>query len=135
MRRKIRRAWREVRIRLSRINSHLNEAIQGMRVTQAFVQEKENMRFFDHINDDYRRSMNHSTKIADLFAPVVELTGAVGTCIVYWYGARLGDRRPDHTGPLRRLRLLPRPVLGAHLPPGQPLQSGVAGDGLIRADL
>ena len=55
MRRKIRLAWREVRIRLSRINSHLNEAIQGMRVTQAFVQEKENMRFFDHINDDYRR--------------------------------------------------------------------------------
>ena len=66
--------WREVRIRLSRINSHLNEAIQGMRVTQAFVQEKENMRFFDHINDDYRRKMNDSTRIADLFAPVVELT-------------------------------------------------------------
>lgn len=89
MRRNIRRAWREVRIRLSRINSHLNEAIQGMRVTQAFVQEEENMRFFAHINDDYRRSMNASARVADLFAPVVELTGAVGTCVVYWYGASL----------------------------------------------
>ena len=89
MRRKIRMGWREVRIRLSRINSHLNEAIQGMRVTQAFVQETENARFFDHINDDYRRWMNRSTKVSDLFAPVVEFTGAVGTCIVYWYGASL----------------------------------------------
>ncbi|MFO7319674.1 MAG: ABC transporter ATP-binding protein, partial [Bacillota bacterium] len=89
LRRKIRRGWREVRIRLSRINSHLNEAIQGMRVTQAFVQEKENARFFDHINDDYRRWMNRSTKVSDLFGPVVEFTGAVGTCIVYWYGASL----------------------------------------------
>lgn len=89
IRRRIRRGWQEVRIRLSRINSHLNEAIQGMRVTQAFVQEKENMRFFDYINDDYRRKMNESTRFSDLFAPMVELTGAVGTCIVYWYGATL----------------------------------------------
>src|SRR5690606_26178750 len=87
IRRRIRRAWREVRIRLSRINSHLAEAIQGMRVTGAFVQEHENMLFFDHINDDYRQAMNRSSRVVDLFRPVVELTGAVGTTIVYWYGA------------------------------------------------
>jgi len=33
--------------------------------------------------------MNESTRFSDLFAPMVELTGAVGTCIVYWYGATL----------------------------------------------
>lgn len=89
IRRRIRLRWREVRIRLARINSHLNEAIQGMRVTQGFVQEKENMRFFEYINDDYRRSMIRSARVNDLFAPVVELTGAIGACIVYWYGAHL----------------------------------------------
>lgn len=40
LRKKIRFAWQEVRMKNSRINSHLNESIQGMKVTQAFVQEK-----------------------------------------------------------------------------------------------
>src|SRR5690606_40798574 len=39
LRKKIRFAWQEVRMKNSRINSHLNESIQGMKVTQAFVQE------------------------------------------------------------------------------------------------
>lgn len=89
LRRQIRLGWREVRIRLARINSHLNEAIQGMKVTQSFVQEEENARFFNYINDDYRMSMNRSARVADLFTPFVELTGALGTAIVYWYGARI----------------------------------------------
>lgn len=37
----IRRAWQDVRMKNSRINSHLNESIQGIRVTQAYTQEKE----------------------------------------------------------------------------------------------
>jgi ATP-binding cassette subfamily B multidrug efflux pump len=85
----IRRAWREVRLRNARINSHLNEAIQGIRVTEAFVQEEENRTFFRHLNNDYRQKFNHSSKVGDLFMPVVDVTGAVGVCIVYWYGARL----------------------------------------------
>ena len=89
LRRRIRIAWREVRARLSRINAHLAEAIQGMRVTGAFVQERENMRFFQYINNDYRVTMNRSSRLADLFIPLVEMTGAVGACIVYWYGASL----------------------------------------------
>lgn len=89
LRREIRRSWRDVRIKRARINSHLNEAIQGMRVTQSFVQERENDRFFDHINNDYRESMNTSAKVSDMFRPMVELTGAIGTAIVYSYGARI----------------------------------------------
>lgn len=50
LRKRIRFAWQDVRIKQSRINSHLNEAIQGMKVTQAYVQEKENYKFFDHMN-------------------------------------------------------------------------------------
>jgi ATP-binding cassette subfamily B multidrug efflux pump len=85
----IRRAWREVRLRNARINSHLNEAIQGIRVTKAFVQEDENEAFFLHLNDDYRVKFNQSSKVGDLFMPVVDITGAVGVCIAYWYGTRL----------------------------------------------
>lgn len=36
----IRRAWQDVRMKNSRINSHLNESIQGIRVTQAYTRKK-----------------------------------------------------------------------------------------------
>lgn len=55
----IRRAWQDVRMKNSRINSHLNESIQGIRVTQAYTQEKENMKYFDNMN---MSSKNHGTK-------------------------------------------------------------------------
>src|ERR1700730_4277377 len=38
LRKRIRRSWQDVRTKQSRINSHLNESIQGVRVTQAFTQ-------------------------------------------------------------------------------------------------
>ena len=85
----IRRSWREVRIRSARINAHLNEAIQGMRVTEAFVQEPSNQAFFSHINDDYRTAANRSSKVGDAFGPLIDVTRATGVCIVYWYGALL----------------------------------------------
>jgi ATP-binding cassette subfamily B protein len=46
LRRTIRKAWQIVTIKQSRINSHLNESIQGIRVTQAYTQEKEKIAFF-----------------------------------------------------------------------------------------
>src|SRR5690606_27994779 len=46
LRKRIRFAWQDVRMKNSRINSHLNESIQGMKVTQAFVQENNNIQFF-----------------------------------------------------------------------------------------
>ncbi|MGI6542421.1 MAG: ABC transporter ATP-binding protein [Limnochordia bacterium] len=89
MRITVRRAWREVRKRSARINSHLNEAIQGMRVTQAFVQEEENQIFADHLNNDYRQTMIRTSKMADLLNPLITITGGLGVCLVYWYGASL----------------------------------------------
>src|SRR5699024_9484843 len=46
LRRNIRRSWQQVRIQQSKLNSHLNESLQGMRITQSFSQEKENSAYF-----------------------------------------------------------------------------------------
>jgi ATP-binding cassette subfamily B protein len=89
MRRGIRRGWQRVRIRLSRINAHLNEAIQGMRVTQAFVREAQNQSFFNGINYDYYTQWMTTQRNSALFSPLVNVTGAVGTAIVFFYGALL----------------------------------------------
>lgn len=92
LRLKIRRAWQVLRIKQSRINAHLNECIQGIRVTQAFTQEKENIRYFEGMNRDNRKSWDRAVALNQTFGPLIEFTGAVGYCILFVYGAYLIQR-------------------------------------------
>lgn len=62
LRRKIRRSWQKVRLKQSKLNSHLNESIQGIRVTQAFTQEKENMMYFEGVNSENFEAWREATK-------------------------------------------------------------------------
>ncbi|WP_238403387.1 ABC transporter ATP-binding protein [Paenibacillus mesophilus] len=89
LRKRIRWAWQDVRMKQSRINSHLAESIQGIRVTQAFTQEKENIKYFDGMNTINKKSWDKASALNQSFGPIIELTAAVGTCILFWYGAHL----------------------------------------------
>ena len=89
LRKRIRRAWQDVRMKQSRINSHLNESIQGIRVTQSYTQEKDNMKYFDGMNKVNRFSWNKASGLNQSFGPIIEVTGAIGYCILFWYGAHL----------------------------------------------
>lgn len=86
VRHRIRFSWQVVRQRLTRINSHLNEAIQGIRVTQAFTRERGNRAFFYQINHDYYTTWQTAQRWSALFSPLVTFTGAVGTAVVFVYG-------------------------------------------------
>ncbi len=89
LRKKIRRSWQTVRLKQSKLNSHLNESIQGIRVTQSFTQEKENIEFFDGVNTENFRAWQSATKRNAMFTPMVEMTNAIGTAILIAYGATL----------------------------------------------
>ncbi|WP_206107338.1 ABC transporter ATP-binding protein [Paenibacillus apii] len=89
LRKTIRIAWQEVRIKNSRINSHLNESIQGIRVTQAYTQELENMSYFDAMNMDSKKSWDKASAMNQSFGPIIEITGGIGTLILFWLGAHL----------------------------------------------
>jgi len=89
LRRKIRKSWQIVRLKQSKLNSHLNESIQGIRVTQASTQEKPNMMFFDGLNNENFESWKDASKQNAMFRPFVEITNAIGTAVLIWYGAYL----------------------------------------------
>ncbi|MFD1849203.1 ABC transporter ATP-binding protein [Oceanobacillus bengalensis] len=89
LRRNIRRSWQEVRIHQSRLNSHLNESLQGMRITQSFSQEKENAEFFSGVNEGYFTSFRIAAKKSAMFRPLVDISDAVGTIILIAFGAYL----------------------------------------------
>ncbi|WP_047982156.1 ABC transporter ATP-binding protein [Ornithinibacillus contaminans] len=98
LRRRIRRSWQDVRIQQSRMNSHLNESIQGIRITQSFTQEKENTEFFDGLNTDTFKAWLNATKKSAMFRPFVEMSNAVGTVILIVYGAHLIILTPENGG-------------------------------------
>ncbi|PWW19839.1 putative ABC transport system ATP-binding protein/ATP-binding cassette subfamily B protein [Cytobacillus oceanisediminis] len=89
LRRNIRRSWQTVRLKQSKLNSHLNESIQGIRITQSFTQEKENMAFFDGVNTENFESWRTASQKNAKFRPLVELTNALGTAVLIWYGTHL----------------------------------------------
>ncbi|TFE00307.1 ABC transporter ATP-binding protein [Jeotgalibacillus salarius] len=89
LRKKIRRSWQTVRLKQSKLNSHLNESLQGMRITQSFTQEKENAQYFEGVNNETFESWRDATKKNATFRPLVEMTNAVGSAILIWYGANL----------------------------------------------
>jgi ATP-binding cassette subfamily B multidrug efflux pump len=89
LRQYIRKAWQVVQLKQSRINSHLNECIQGIRVTQAYTQEKENIAYFQNMNMDNRKAWNKASGLNQMFGPIIDVTGAIGYCILFWLGAYL----------------------------------------------
>lgn len=89
LRRRIRFAWQDVRMKQSRINAHLNESIQGMKITQAYAQEKANFSFFNHINGVNIKAWNKASALNQAFGPIIEVTSAIGTLILFWYGSHL----------------------------------------------
>lgn len=98
LRRNIRRSWQDVRINQSRMNSHLNEGIQGMRITQSFSQESENAEFFDGVNKGYFHSFRNAAKKSAFFRPFVDMSDAVGTIILIAFGSYLILQGEDNGG-------------------------------------
>jgi len=83
---KIRDAFREVRMRVARINATLQESISGMRITQIFRREDESMRRFRKINHDNFLAAMRQIRVFAMFMPLMELASAVAIGLVIWYG-------------------------------------------------
>jgi ATP-binding cassette subfamily B protein len=81
-----RSAFREVRVKIARINAFLQEHITGMPVVQLFNREEKEMRKFDEINDAHRKANIDTIFYYAVFYPAVEIIGAIGIGLIIWYG-------------------------------------------------
>mgnify|MGYP002026753337 CR=1 FL=1 len=70
---RIRQAYRDIRVRLARINAYLHERITGMRVVQLFNREEADARRHEEINRDYLEAHLRSITYYALFFPVIEV--------------------------------------------------------------
>ncbi len=81
-------AWSDTRKATGDINAHLNETVQGLQVIQAFGREEDNSAKFARFNRKYYDSYLRAVRMDQAFWPLTDVVGAVGTCIVIWYGSR-----------------------------------------------
>ncbi len=82
----VRQAYRDIRVRLARINAFLQERISGMVVVQLFRQETPTHQRFEELNEDYLEAHLRSITYYALFFPVVELLASIALALIIWYG-------------------------------------------------
>ncbi len=85
---RVRGAFREVRVRLARMNSFLNENLSGMSTVQMLGREARNHAEFRAVNGDHRDANLKANFYHAIFFPALELVSAIALSLIIWYGGR-----------------------------------------------
>jgi ATP-binding cassette subfamily B multidrug efflux pump len=81
-----RRQYRDLRIKIARLNAFLNESVNGMRTIQMFTRERACFGRFRRLGDDFRTASNRSVVTYSVFFPTVDFLSAVSGAILLGYG-------------------------------------------------
>ncbi|MCE2396689.1 ABC transporter ATP-binding protein [Candidatus Poribacteria bacterium] len=81
-----RRAFRDQRRYLARINAFLNENIVGMTTMQLFAREPRSWLQFDDRNKQYLGANLRSIFYFSLFSPMIEVCGSLALAVIIWHG-------------------------------------------------
>jgi ATP-binding cassette, subfamily B, multidrug efflux pump len=82
----VRETYREVRIRLARLNAFLQEAITGMSVLQIMNHEAQSVRDFNRLNRKHTEVHLRSIFYYATFYPGVEIISSLALALVIWVG-------------------------------------------------
>ena len=82
------KAFRETRSKVAAVVGDLAEDLSGMRVIQAFAQEKASQERFDKVNVENRNAYINAMSLSFVFLPTIEFLGMLATGIVLWFGGR-----------------------------------------------
>jgi ATP-binding cassette subfamily B multidrug efflux pump len=78
--------YRNIRVRLSRVNGFLNENITGMVIVQLFGRESTMFKEFDALNADYLSANLRANFAYSIFSPIVMFLGALSTALLLGVG-------------------------------------------------
>jgi len=81
-----RQSYRDVRVRIARINAFLQEHITGMSVLQLFNRERRAYEDFGEINRAHRDANVRAIFYYAVYYPMIELVTALGLGLIIWYG-------------------------------------------------
>lgn len=87
-----RKAWQTLSNKQSNLNAYIAESINGVRITQSFVREKENMAIFNRLSGAYKDSWLNAVKYSQLMSPAVDNISAVTTSVIFLLGVYWIDK-------------------------------------------
>ncbi len=85
---KVRISFEEVRTQVAKLNTFVQEHIQGMQIVQIFNRENKELHKFKLINKEHRDANIQSVFYYSVFFPVVEIIAAISTALIVWYGSK-----------------------------------------------
>jgi ATP-binding cassette subfamily B multidrug efflux pump len=82
----MRELYRDVRVKLARVNAHLQENLSGMRVVQLLCREPLNLEHFRRFNAEQMEAQLRSIWYQALFTPVIGAITSIGIALILWRG-------------------------------------------------
>lgn len=84
-----RKAWQIQSNKQSNLNAYIAESINGIRVTQSFVRERENTGIFNHLSANYRSSWMKAVTYNFTMGPAVDVISTLTTAFIYVLGVKM----------------------------------------------
>lgn len=84
----IQKSFQDVRTQVARLNTFVQEHIQGMAVVQLFGREEQEFQKFKEINREHRAAHIRSVLAYSIFFPVVEILSAISLGFLVWWGVK-----------------------------------------------
>lgn len=81
-----RKAWQEVSRKQANLNAYIHESICGIKVTQSFAREEENMNLFRQQSNEYRKSWMAAIKVQFLTWPFIDIISVTSVTAVFIAG-------------------------------------------------
>jgi ABC-type multidrug transport system fused ATPase/permease subunit len=88
---KVREAFRAVRVKIARINTHIQETVTGMKVVQLFNREARNLADFEAMNADHRDAWRQSIKYDSLLFSTVEMASGITMAVIIGVGTGVAE--------------------------------------------
>lgn len=82
----MKRAFEEVRLQVSNLNSFVQERLSGMKIVQIFHREKIEYYQFVSINEKHKKAWLKTVWFNSIFFPVAEISSSVTIGLLVWYG-------------------------------------------------
>jgi len=83
---RILKKYRQVRKLNSHVTNAFSEGIMGAKTVKTMVREKEFLKEFSELTDEFREHSVKSATLSSLYTPVVILMGSIATALVLWKG-------------------------------------------------
>ena len=131
---RIREVYRNIRVRLARINAYLHERItRGCAWCSSSTGEAADTRTHEEINEHYLQAHLKSITYYALFFPVIEVFTAIAVALIIWYGGGEIIQGTVTVGVVAAFPPIRAPLLPPHSGPLREVQSPPGRDGVLGA--